>query len=1060
MYLDQDITRRFLVADEVGLGKTLVARGLIAKVIEHLQKQNLKRIDIIYICSNLDIARQNINRLNCTNTEDFVLASRITLLPKQIHDLQNRSVNFVSFTPSTSFDLKSAFGITEERAVLFRILQKEWNLRGAGPVNLLRGPTQNRNFRRAVRDLSLGELDASLRKSFLENVRKRCTKEKAQGNKDIKSRFHDLSKRLANNHRANEDDWTEGRTIVGELRALLAETCLEALEPDFIILDEFQRFKTLLDGQEEASILAQGLFNFADAHSQARVLLLSATPYKMYTLSQESEQDDHFKDFLRTVRFLQNDESKTLEFENLLTGFRSELFHLGHDGAERLTKLKSEIEHQLRKIMVRTERLAISANRDGMLTEMPIKGVTPQPQDLESFVRLQEISELVEHGQTIEFWKSAPYLLNFMDDYELKNSFAEAAEDTTRRSMLKKILLSFPDLLLSWKDIRKYRRVDPQNARLRALVRETVDSGAWQLLWMPPTLAHYELGGLYGQPNTKSFTKRLVFSSWRVVPKAIATLVSYEVERRMTELHVKQISNTKEARNRRKPLLRFAKSGGRLTGMPLFLLVYPSITLAKMCDPVSYAATAQAHGAIPSAEEVLSYFEKRIANLLETMKIPYESSGAADETWYWAFPLMADTRLAPAQTEEWFATKGLDSLWSAQFDGIGEDGKSRWRDHITLASTTIDQFLDGTLTLGPPPKNLAMVLAKACLGSPAMSSLRVLSAIDYDDSLCKFPEARMGAAQIGWTMLRLFNLPEVISLIRGINGEEPFWLRVIEYCIDGGLQAVLDEHVHVLVESLGLQGRPPAEVITGVSKEIVSVLNLRTSSLNVDEVVVDPESRQIDIRNAEMRARFAMRFGQGKERAETGEETTREDLVRSAFNSPFWPFVLATTSVGQEGLDFHPYCHAVVHWNLPSNPVDLEQREGRIHRYKGHAVRKNLAARYGKEVISRGDKCPWRSLFELGKKEQNSSSSDIIPYWVYSIHDGAKIERHVLATPLSKESELVERLKKSLVVYRMVFGQPRQSDLIEYILNNFPAEEVSRLSEQLRIDLSPLAASR
>jgi len=28
-----------------------------------------------------------------------------------------------------------------------------------------------------------------------------------------------------------------------------------------------------------------------------------------------------------------------------------------------------------------------------------------------------------------------------------------------------------------------------------------------------------------------------------------------------------------------------------------------------------------------------------------------------------------------------------------------------------------------------------------------------------------------------------------------------------------------------------------------------------------------------------------------------------------------------------EGLDFHHYCHAIVHWNLPSNPVDLEQRE-------------------------------------------------------------------------------------------------------------------------------------
>jgi len=46
--------------------------------------------------------------------------------------------------------------------------------------------------------------------------------------------------------------------------------------------------------------------------------------------------------------------------------------------------------------------------------------------------------------------------------------------------------------------------------------------------------------------------------------------------------------------------------------------------------------------------------------------------------------------------------------------------------------------------------------------------------------------------------------------------------------------------------------------------------------------------------------------------------------VRQAFNSPLWPFVLVTTSIGQEGLDFHTYCRAVVHWNLPANPVDME----------------------------------------------------------------------------------------------------------------------------------------
>ena len=56
-------TSRFLVADEVGLGKTLVARGIIAKTLEHLQDK-VDRVDVIYICSNAAIATQNVNRLN------------------------------------------------------------------------------------------------------------------------------------------------------------------------------------------------------------------------------------------------------------------------------------------------------------------------------------------------------------------------------------------------------------------------------------------------------------------------------------------------------------------------------------------------------------------------------------------------------------------------------------------------------------------------------------------------------------------------------------------------------------------------------------------------------------------------------------------------------------------------------------------------------------------------------------------------------------------------------------------------------------------------------------
>jgi hypothetical protein len=55
LYDDPDITDRFLVADEVGMGKTLVARGVIEGAIERLQCDGtVDRIDIIYICSNAD----------------------------------------------------------------------------------------------------------------------------------------------------------------------------------------------------------------------------------------------------------------------------------------------------------------------------------------------------------------------------------------------------------------------------------------------------------------------------------------------------------------------------------------------------------------------------------------------------------------------------------------------------------------------------------------------------------------------------------------------------------------------------------------------------------------------------------------------------------------------------------------------------------------------------------------------------------------------------------------------------------------------------------------------
>jgi hypothetical protein len=83
-----------------------------------------------------------------------------------------------------------------------------------------------------------------------------------------------------------------------------------------------------------------------------------------------------------------------------------------------------------------------------------------------------------------------------------------------------------------------------------------------------------------------------------------------------------------------------------------------------------------------------------------------------------------------------------------------------------------------------------------------------------------------------------------------------------------------------------------------------------------------PDGSHEDLR---MGSRFAVRYSNAK--TDDGDSNRMPD-VRRAFNSPFWPFVLASTSVGQEGIDFHWWAHSVIHWNVPGNPVDFEQRRG------------------------------------------------------------------------------------------------------------------------------------
>ena len=1036
LYQAPDSTRRFLVADEVGLGKTLVARGVIAKAIDHLWDgaHKVDPIDIVYICSNAQIARQNVRRLQIGSGK-FVRAGRLGLLPQELHDLKVNRVNYLALTPGTSFDLRSSMGTREERVLLYHLLQRVWPDRRKGPMNLFQGHVRNTyHFRRELKEFRRGRrIDDDLTRAF------EC-RLLTEG-EDLRERYADLCKRFGRvRPRVPWDDRSRQIKFIGRLRWMLAEVCVTALEPDLVILDEFQRFKQLLDGEDATAKLARRLFTYSRDTSAVRLLLLSATPYRMYTLHHENADDDHYRDFLRTVEFLDPELMESGDLRRLLNDYRQAMYRI-ESGTEPLERIKGEIETQLRRIMSRTEGLRVSTESDGMLREIPCAGLKLNAGDVQDFLALDKIGREVGQPQVLEYWKSAPYLLSFMDDYKLKTEVT-ARLGISLKSGLAKLLSDSRRVSLSWEDVEAYARVDPANARLRNLLEWTESGEAWKLLWLPASLPYYVDSGAWNAAREQQLSKRLIFSTWNVVPKAVASMVSYDVERRIFRRFDDSVRNKPEDRKKRRLLLRFAYANERFTGMPVLGILYPSPSLVELGDPVSVPqGEATLENAVARARARLEPFLARLTK-------PYMDAAREDESWYWAAPILLDLQRHGESTREWFARRDLPNQWNGAEED--DDEGSRWVEHVGEARKLVHATVRGSPNLGRPPVDLAEVLATRAVAGPATSALRALTRASGPETPAA-RAARDAAARIAWSFRTLFNLPEAMALIRGEQpgDDTPYWRQVVDYCAAGNLQAVLDEYVHTLRDLEGLFAADDEAAWERLAVAVTAALSLRTGAPRVDEL--RPAVDTVRIEHRRMRHHFAMRFG--AQESDDGKAGAREGQVRQAFNSPFWPFVLVSTSVGQEGLDFHAYCHSVTHWNLPSNPVDLEQREGRVQRYKGHAVRKNVAAIHGSALLGSGLKDVWHALFEAARKE-SSNGRGLVPYWLFPLTEGAHIERHVPALPLSRDAFQLEALKRSLAVYRMVFGQPRQDDLMAFLQERFSPERLREMAPSLRIDLS------
>jgi hypothetical protein len=1004
LFLAKDSTARFLVADEVGLGKTLVARGVIARTIDHLW-ETVDRIDIIYICSNQSIARANLPKLQVSGEQErsFALATRLTMLATELApkkgqpSLGDSKVNFVSFTPATSFHMGHSGGMAKERRVLFHLLRPLFRSRRTGLMNLLQGAVSRTDKWRYLIKHEEVPLDPGIRRRFRTAVR---------AHPDLRPRIKDVIDAWF--HKRRKEWPREARVarneLLGELRRLLAECCIQALEPDLIILDEFQRFKSVLEHRPEfrdpAAEIAQALFQAETPEGHpVRTLLLSATPYKLYTADAEIEHEDHYEDFIATTRFLMGDDEHSVgQLKRDLSEFGSALKRAATGQEIDVIPAKNKVEHRLRKIIVRTERISATEAHDAMVEEPKIE-LELRPTDVRQYLGADALFKAVGDHDPMVFWKSAPYLTNFMRDYKVN----ERLDETLQRSPEKvaTVLRTHPEAFLSAEAIEGWSEIDPGNAKLRELVHDLLDTGLWKLLWMPPTVPYWPLEGAFSGQEGR--TKSLVFSAWNVVPDVVSAVISYEAERRM----VGGSMDHYEAPDRQqRGLLRFTReAGGPLSRHRLLLLLLPCLRLADEAHPL----------AAPPDTDRCAWVRQQVERLL--VELPDPTDGPVDDRWEWACLYLLDPGMRT------FLERWRDA-----------DVEEMDKPNPDVLPAYIDELLSIDIgALGRRPDGLADLVTELALGAPGILATRTLSSAGLEDDT-----RRALATQLANAFWKLYNRPAVIKLLNQLYAddeqsreESAYWRQVLRYNADGNLQAVLDEAWHLVWEQHAWSERESRDAIAArCVKEIGESVEPRPSRVHAH--FYKPNGKRVDEQVIRMRTVVALRFGH----ARSEEGVLSQDAVRAAFNTPFRPFVLASTSIGQEGLDFHPWCHRLVHWNLPGNPVDLEQREGRVHRYKGHAVRKNVAAQFAGQALlqwRRGD-CLWSRIFELANRDARANgTSDLVPYWIAT--GPFCVQRRVPMLPYTSEVEGFKRLKRQLAAYRVVFGQPRQEELM-YLLDH------------------------
>lgn len=1040
---------RVLVSDEVGLGKTLIARGAVAKVARRLHEENnAKLVKVVYICSNAAIADQNLEKLRITQEvrKESAGYSRLSMQHLNIFmqerdvELKKSYIQLIPLTPNTSFHLTSGNGLVDERALMYAILRRvpvlkpyrntlEALMKGKAPVDWERWAKDYYE----TRVIECNKLSKKTYLPYMIAAAERELCEEIEPGYTLESAVIDICKRI----KKNKMQYIGSGNVVRKLRTMFAKISLDKLEPDLVIMDEFQRFKDLLHAEveSETAMLTERFFK----SDSVRMLLLSATPYKMYsTLDEidETNNDEHFAEFLDVMKFLTITEDAYTQFNTVWRNYSVQLKEFSQ-GTTSVLSAKQVAEDAMYTYISRTERMT-EKNIADLIDDSDLDEMLEITEaDIRSYLEVEKVLDVIEasYHAPIDYVKSTPYLMSFMNHYQLKKNVEMYFEKHPEE--INKIKSSL--LWLERSKIDKYAEIPTNNARLKHVMDYAFLQNAEKLLWVPPSKPYYAFQGVYR--NADEFSKMLIFSSWEMVPRMLATMISYEAERRSIGSIAKANKDREahyfsgENNTKRYPSARLnftVNKEKKPNAMTLFCLMYPSLFLTQCYNPVDCMNRGLSLKAIES--EVKTKISEQLS------KYPSPQTGQPDKRWYYLAPLFLD--------DDKYVTKWLDEDKAlAVYEDVDE--KERKQDsflmHLaTLKSLYYEMDCGNNITLGKRPNDLLNVLTDMAIASPAICINRTYG--NYVGSQRNF--ANCLPSQIAKLFINRMNTVEftaTVELACGRKSEDAHWQNVLTYCKQGNLQAMFDEYAHLLINGMDND----EELIKKLHNAMAESMDFRTTVYEIDTYqAFNARMNGKKENKPRIRTHFAVAFtkGDGKEK-----DTDRKKSVRNAFNSPFRPFVLASTSIGQEGLDFHNYCRRIVHWNLPSNPIDLEQREGRINRFECLAIRQNVAKRYGGIAFQKNI---WEELFEEAKRiEKTTGSSDLIPYWgLKETEDMIKIERIVPMYPFSQDELAYERLIKILSLYRLTLGQSRQEELLEYIFQN--CEEPEKLRSMF-INLSP-----